>query len=127
VRKLDAHLESSPHAVDGVLYLGTDTTNLVALDEKTGKVEWSFDTGDYVYGSPAVARVPGTPPTVYIGAENGRFFALDAHRQARPPPRAGRLHADGLRRQAPLPRRLLRPDRTGTDQALNERWASSPP
>jgi outer membrane protein assembly factor BamB len=165
VRKLDAHLESSPLAVDGMLYLGTDTTNLVALDaktgktvwsfnspgaikaspsyddgnvfaadyqssmyaldaktgkvvwrsntskvppfgsggffsspavafgrvyaarddgtvfaldEKTGKVEWSFDTGDSAYGSPAVARVPGTPPTVYIGAENGRFFALDA-------------------------------------------------
>lgn len=165
VRKLNAHLESSPLAVDGTLYLGTDTTNLVALDaksgktvwsfnspgaikaspsyddgdvfaadyqssmyaldaktgkpvwrtntskappfgrggffsspaiafgrvyaarddgtvfaldEKTGKVDWSFDTGGPVYGSPAVARVPGTPPTVYIGAENGRFFALDA-------------------------------------------------
>ena len=165
VRKFDAHLESTPLAVDGTLYLGTDTTDLIALDastgktrwifnapgaikaspsyndgkvffadyqssmfaldaksgksvwrtntskvppygnggffsspavafgrvyaarddgtvyafdEKTGKVLWHFDTGDYVYGSPAVARVPGTPPTVYIGAENGRFFALDA-------------------------------------------------
>ena len=165
VRKLNAHLESSPLAVDGRLYLGTDTTNLVALDaesgrtdwsfnspgaikaspsfddgkvfaadyqssmyaldadtgkvvwrtntskappfgrggffsspavafgrvyaarddgtvfaldEKTGKIDWSFPTGDSVYGSPAVARVPGTPPTVYIGSENGRFFALDA-------------------------------------------------
>jgi outer membrane protein assembly factor BamB len=165
VRKLNAHLESSPLAVNGLLYLGTDTTNLLALDaktgktvwsfnspgaiksspsygdghvfaadyqssiyaldaksgkvvwrtntskappygdggffsspavafgrvyaarddgtvfavdEKTGKVDWSFPTGDSVYGSPAVARVPGTPPTVYIGSENGRFFALDA-------------------------------------------------
>lgn len=165
VRKFDAHLESSPLAVDGTLYLGTDTTDLIALrasdgrtrwtfnapgaikaspsyhdgrvffadyqssmfaldarsgrpvwrtntskvppygrggffsspavafgrvyaarddgtvyafDERTGKVEWHFDAGDSVYGSPAVARVPGTPPTVYIGAENGRFFALDA-------------------------------------------------
>ena len=165
VRRFDAHLESSPLAIDGALYLGTDTTDLLALrasdgktlwkfnapgaikaspsyhdgnvffadyqssmfaldaktgkpvwrsntskvppygnggffsspavafgrvyaarddgtvyafDEKSGKVAWSFDTGDYVYGSPAVARVPGTPPTVYIGAENGRFFALDA-------------------------------------------------
>ena len=165
VRKFDAHLESTPLAVDGTLYLGTDTTDLIALDasdgktrwsfnapgaikaspsyndgkvffadyqssmfaldaksgkpvwrtntskvapfghggffsspavafgkvyaarddgtvyafdEQTGKVAWHFDTGDYVYGSPAVAQVPGTPPTVYIGAENGRFFALDA-------------------------------------------------
>jgi outer membrane protein assembly factor BamB len=165
VRKLHAHLESSPLAVDGTLYLGTDTTDVVALrasdgktrwtfnspgaikaspsyhggrvfvadyqsamfaldastgkliwrtntskvppygrggffsspaiafgrvyaarddgtvfafDQKTGKVAWSFDTGGQVYGSPALARVPGTPPTVYIGSENGRFFALDA-------------------------------------------------
>jgi outer membrane protein assembly factor BamB len=165
VRKFDAHLESSPLAIDETLYLGTDTTDLIALrasdgrtrwrfnapgaikaspsyhdgrvffadyqssmfaldaetgkpvwrsntskvppygrggffsspavafgrvyaarddgvvyafDEQTGRVAWHFDTGDYVYGSPAVARVPGTPPTVYIGAENGRFFALDA-------------------------------------------------
>ena len=165
VRKFDAHLESSPLAIDGTLFLGTDTTDLIALrasdgttrwsfnapgaikaspsyddgkvffadyqssmfaldatsgkpvwrtntskvppygrggffsspaigfgrvyagrddgtvyafDERTGEVEWHFDTGDSVYGSPAVAQVPGTPPTVYIGAENGRFFALDA-------------------------------------------------
>jgi prepilin-type processing-associated H-X9-DG protein len=166
LRKLDAHLESSPLPVDGTLYLGTDTTNLVALrtsdgstrwtfnspgaikaspsyhdgrvfaadyqssmyaldagngkllwrsntskvppygrggffsspaiafgrvyaarddgtvyafDEKTGKVEWAFPTGGAVYGSPAVARVPGTPPSVYVGSEDGTFYALDAH------------------------------------------------
>jgi outer membrane protein assembly factor BamB len=165
VTKLNAHLESSPLAVDGNLYLGTDTTDVVALraadgklvwrfnspaavkaspsyhdgtifvadyessmfaldaktgrpvwrtntsevppggeggffsspaigfgrvyaarddgvvyafDERTGKVAWAFPTGAAVYGSPAIAAVPGTPPTVYIGAENGRFFALDA-------------------------------------------------
>ncbi len=170
VRRLNAHLESSPLAVDGTLYLGTDTTNLVALDartgrtrwsfnspgaikaspsyhdgrvfaadyqssmfaldartgkplwrtntskvppygrggffsspavafgrvyaarddgtvfaldERTGEVAWSFDLGGYAYGSPAVARVPGTPPSVYIGAESGHFFALDA-RTGRP-------------------------------------------
>ena len=32
----------------------------------------------HVYGSPAIAQVPGTPPTVYLGSENGRFVALDA-------------------------------------------------
>jgi outer membrane protein assembly factor BamB len=165
VRKLDAHLESSPLAVGGTLYLGTDTTNVIALraadgktlwsfnapgavkaspsydrgrvfaadyqsamyaldaktgkliwrtntskvapfgrggffsspavafgrvyaarddgtvyafDERSGQVEWSFQTGGPVYGSPALARVPGTPPTVYIGSEDGRFYALDA-------------------------------------------------
>ncbi len=244
VRKFDAHLESSPLAIDGTLYLGTDTTNLIALRASDGKTRWQLQragrrskpapatttarssspttrarcsrstptaaspsgaatrarsrptaaaassppppspsaastppattapstpstrrparssgtstTGDHVYGSPAVAQVPGTPPTVYIGAENGRFFALDARTGKErwhydvggPIPgtatvightvytssfktqettgldvrthkrtfhlKAGRLHADGLRRRAPLPGRLLRPDRPRT-------------
>lgn len=69
---------SSPAVAFGRVYAARDDGTVYAFDEQTGKVEWSFDTGDYVYGSPAVAQVPGTPPTVYIGAENGRFFALDA-------------------------------------------------
>ena len=69
---------SSPAIAFGNVYAARDDGTVYAFDEQTGKVRWSFETGDYVYGSPAVARVPGTPPTVYIGAENGRFFALDA-------------------------------------------------
>jgi len=69
---------SSPAIGFGRVYAARDDGTVFAFDEKTGKVDWSFDTGDSVYGSPAVARVPGTPPTVYIGSENGRFFALDA-------------------------------------------------
>src|SRR3954467_4614501 len=74
---------SSPAIAFGRVYAARDDGTVSAFDEKTGKVDWSFDAGDYVYGSPAVARVPGTPPSVYIGAENGRFFALDA-RTGRP-------------------------------------------
>ena len=69
---------SSPAVAFGNVYAARDDGTVYAFDEKTGKVRWHFETGDYVYGSPAVAAVPGTPPTVYIGAENGRFFALDA-------------------------------------------------
>jgi len=69
---------SSPAVGFGHAYAARDDGTVFAFDERTGKVAWSFDTGDYVYGSPAVARVPGTPPSVYIGAENGRFFALGA-------------------------------------------------
>lgn len=69
---------SSPAIAFGRVYAARDDGTVFAFDEKTGKVDWSFATGDYVYGSPAVARVPGTPPSVYIGSENGRFFALDA-------------------------------------------------
>lgn len=69
---------SSPAIAFGHVYVARDDGTVYALDEKTGKVAWHFDAGAAVYGSPAVARVPGTPPTVYIGAENGSFFALDA-------------------------------------------------
>jgi outer membrane protein assembly factor BamB len=31
-----------------------------------------------VYAAPAVARVKGTPPTVYIGSYDKNFYALDA-------------------------------------------------
>lgn len=67
---------SSPAIAFGKVFAARDDGTV--FDERSGKLAWSFDTGAAVYGSPALARVPGTPPTVYIGAENGRFFALDA-------------------------------------------------
>jgi outer membrane protein assembly factor BamB len=69
---------SSPAIGYGRVYAARDDGTVFALDEKTGKVAWSFDSGGAVYGSPTLAQVPGTPPTLYIGAENGRFYALDA-------------------------------------------------
>lgn len=69
---------SSPAIAFGNVYAARDDGTVYAFDESTGKVKWSFETGGAVYGSPAVAQVPGTPPTVYIGSEDGRLFALDA-------------------------------------------------
>src|SRR5690606_38778502 len=63
---------SSPAIGFGRVYAGRDDGTVYAFDERSGRIAWSFDTGGAVYGSPALARVPGTPPTVYIGAENGR-------------------------------------------------------
>jgi outer membrane protein assembly factor BamB len=69
---------SSPALAFGRAYAARDDGTIYAFDQETGKVAWHFPTGDYVYGSPAVARVPGTPPTVYIGSYDERFYALDA-------------------------------------------------
>jgi outer membrane protein assembly factor BamB len=69
---------SSPAIGFGRVYAARDDGTVFAFDERSGKVAWSFPTGDFVYGSPALARVPGTPPSVYIGSENGRLYALDA-------------------------------------------------
>ena len=69
---------SSPAIAFGHVYAARDDGVVFAFDRKSGKIAWSFPTGGAVYGSPAVAKVPGTPATVYIGSENGRLFALSA-------------------------------------------------
>lgn len=69
---------SSPAVGWGKVYAARDDGTVYAFDETSGKVAWSFPAGAAIYGSPALAEVPGTPATVYIGAENGRLYALDA-------------------------------------------------
>jgi outer membrane protein assembly factor BamB len=69
---------SSPAIGYGHVYAGRDDGTIFAFDEKTGKVDWSFPTNNFVYGSPAVAEVPGTPPSVYIGSYDEHFYALNA-------------------------------------------------
>jgi outer membrane protein assembly factor BamB len=69
---------SSPAIAFGHVYAARNDGVVFAFDLRRGKIAWSFSTGGPVYGSPAVAKVPGTPATVYIGSENGRLFALSA-------------------------------------------------
>jgi outer membrane protein assembly factor BamB len=69
---------SSPAIAFGDVYAARDDGTVYAFDLKTGKVEWFFKTDNFIYGSPAVAHVPGTPPSVYIGSYDKRLFALDA-------------------------------------------------
>jgi outer membrane protein assembly factor BamB len=69
---------SSPAVAFGHVYAARDDGTIFAFDEATGNVTWSFPTDNFVYGSPAVAKVPGTPPTVYIGSYDEHFYALDA-------------------------------------------------
>jgi outer membrane protein assembly factor BamB len=70
VRKLHAHLESSPLAVNGTLYLGTDTTNLVALRASDGKTVWSFNSPGAIKASPSYHDGR-------VFAADGTVFALD--------------------------------------------------
>lgn len=69
--------KSSP-AVDGEnLYIGLDTRELVAVDRVTGLVKWRFMTRfskNGIHGSPAVDPDRGY---VYIGAYDGRLYAVD--------------------------------------------------
>lgn len=75
----DGGFYSSPAVANGRVYAGRDDGTVFALDQKTGKYSWSYQTGNFVYGSPAVADVPGTPgSTVYIGSYDHRLYAIDA-------------------------------------------------
>mgnify|MGYP003418390579 FL=1 len=74
----DGGFYSSPAIGFGNVYAGRDDGTVYAFDQKTGKVSWSFQTNGDVYGSPAVGRVKGTPPTVYIGSYDSNLYALNA-------------------------------------------------
>jgi outer membrane protein assembly factor BamB len=69
---------SSPAIAFGRVYAARDDGTVFAFDQRDGRVAWSFPTHNFVYGSPAVAKVPGTPPSVYIGSYDEHFYALDA-------------------------------------------------
>ncbi|HEX6687703.1 MAG TPA: PQQ-binding-like beta-propeller repeat protein [Solirubrobacterales bacterium] len=74
----DGGFYSSPAVAFGDVYAARDDGTVYAFDQETGKVDWFFSTHNFVYGSPAVAHVPGTPPSVYIGGYDEHFYALDA-------------------------------------------------
>jgi outer membrane protein assembly factor BamB len=66
-------IESSPALVDGVLYFGSWDRKVYALDVRTRKARWAFETGDEVKAAPAFAN-----GTVYIGAYDGTLYAIEA-------------------------------------------------
>jgi outer membrane protein assembly factor BamB len=62
----------------GRVYLGNTDGFVYSFAASNGKLAWSHKTSGYVYASPAVAELPGAPPTVYAGSYSGRFYAFDA-------------------------------------------------
>lgn len=74
----DGGFYSSPAATGGKVFAGRDDGIVYAFDQKTGKQSWFFQAEGDIYGSPAVAKVPGTPLTVYIGSYDSRLYALNA-------------------------------------------------
>jgi outer membrane protein assembly factor BamB len=62
----------------GRVYLGNTDGRVYSYDAATGALDWAYQTGAYVYASPAVVDVPGLGPTIYVGSYDGRFYALNA-------------------------------------------------
>jgi outer membrane protein assembly factor BamB len=69
---------SSPAIAGGRVYAGRDDGTIFAFDADTGKYSWSYKTGGAVYGSPALAPIPGGGLTVFIGSYDAKLYALDA-------------------------------------------------
>jgi outer membrane protein assembly factor BamB len=72
VRNLHAHLESSPLAVEGTLYLGTDTTDVVAVRASDGKPRWRFNSPAAIKASPSYHD-----GRIFIADYQSAMFALD--------------------------------------------------
>ena len=64
---------NAPAVVDGVVYVGSDDTNVYALDASTGFALGSFGTGDVIRSSPTV--IDGV---VYVGSNDNHVYAVDA-------------------------------------------------
>jgi outer membrane protein assembly factor BamB len=64
--------------VYGRVFLGNTDGRVYAYDASTGSLDWAYQTGAYVYASPAVTDAPGLGPTIYLGSYNGTFYALNA-------------------------------------------------
>jgi glucose dehydrogenase len=64
---------SSPAVADGVVYVGSGSHNVYALDAVTGARRWTYDAGDTLGSSPVVSG-----GVVYIGSPDRRVHAIDA-------------------------------------------------
>ncbi len=63
---------ASPAAANGRLYVVTNSSQLVCLDAKTGKQQWTHKLGTAQRGSPLVTA----DGVIYVGEVNGRFHIL---------------------------------------------------
>jgi eukaryotic-like serine/threonine-protein kinase len=64
---------SSPVVDAELVYFGSGDGNVYALEAATGRMRWSFHTGNVVHASPALAN-----GLLYVGSWDSYFYALDA-------------------------------------------------
>ena len=64
---------SSPALAADLVYFGSGDGNVYALEAASGKLRWSFHTGNVVHASPALAD-----GLLYVGSWDSYFYALDA-------------------------------------------------
>jgi quinoprotein glucose dehydrogenase len=77
--------ETTPLVVDGVMYLTTPFSRLVALEPETGKQLWAFDpkldtdrTYNLFINRGAAYWSGGNQKRIFLGTLDGRLFSIDA-------------------------------------------------
>jgi len=63
--KIDRILVSSPVAVDGIVFVGSNDNNLHAVNAASGDELWSFETNGFMSSSPVVVD-----RTVFVGSDD---------------------------------------------------------
>ena len=83
--KMAATFECTPVVMDGVMYVTTAFSKVIALEAETGKVLWRFDPKidtskrSYAFANRGVAlRKNGTEGRVFLATLRGKLWALDA-------------------------------------------------
>jgi outer membrane protein assembly factor BamB len=66
-------IESSPLLLGNTLYFGSWDRKIYALDVRTRKVRWTYETDDRVVAAPAHSG-----GTIYVGTNGGRLYAINA-------------------------------------------------
>ncbi len=66
-------IRSSAAAFENLVIFGGEDGSVYALDAKTGREQWSYDTGAPIFATPSISN-----GVVCIGNAQGDFFALDA-------------------------------------------------
>jgi outer membrane protein assembly factor BamB len=69
----DGDVVATPVVANGVVYVGSGSGVMYALDKRTGEARWTVNLGSPVSSSAAVAN-----SLVYVGTRDGRLHALDA-------------------------------------------------
>ena len=65
-------------ASNGTLYGASFDGKVYAIDSKTGKVEWTFQTADNIYGSPALVKdSAGRTTAVVVASTDGSVYAIN--------------------------------------------------
>jgi alcohol dehydrogenase (cytochrome c) len=74
----DGQQEAAPIVSNGIMYISTPHDNVLALDARTGKLEWQFPYNPHVINFAVNRGVGLEGGKVFIGTQDCRVIALDA-------------------------------------------------